>query len=85
MVLPAEDGHDAGVEYVSSGSGGFVEYVGPCGGTNSFRCLLFLMPTTTDRGMADLKIYGRGLSICLDVKPRGPSPSEETPAAHALG
>jgi len=37
-----------------------------------------------DRGLADIKIYGKGMSIDVDVSPGLPVPTEEHPVAHAL-
>ena len=39
----------------------------------------------TDRGRADVKIYGRGMSVDLDVRPGLPVPTPEKPLARALG
>lgn len=40
---------------------------------------------SVDRGRADFKIHGKGLSIDLDVKPTLPVATQETPIAHTLG
>jgi hypothetical protein len=38
-----------------------------------------------DRGRADFKIFGRGLSIDLDLEPLLPVPTAEKPVAHSIG
>lgn len=38
-----------------------------------------------DKGLCDLRIYGRGMSISLDVEPGIPVATPEKPVAHTLG
>lgn len=38
-----------------------------------------------DRGLADLRIYGKGMSINLDVEPGLPVATPDKPIAHTLG
>lgn len=38
-----------------------------------------------DRGLCDLRIYGKGMSIYLDVEPGVPVATPEKPVAHTLG
>lgn len=38
-----------------------------------------------DKGLCDLRIYGKGMSISLDVEPGIPVATPEKPVAHTLG
>jgi hypothetical protein len=41
--------------------------------------------SAADRGRADVKIHGRGMSIDIDIQPALPVPTPEKPVARSLG